>query len=206
MYPSSGGDPLSSKLLDPGRDDYYGHSGGWTDTQDSPWLVRLDAQAPLALSITGLGLVRADVPGLICTASCTTTWNSGQRLTLFPESSARARFVRWTGACTGASTCSVVVQPGVTVGAVFARPEPVRYRLRVSVSGRGVVRTANGAIRCKPVCSAEFRPFTFAHLIAVPAKGWKIRSWGAACREVRTRCSVPISSTGTRVRATFVRR
>ena len=52
MFPSIGGEALSSKLLDPGRDDYYGHAGGWTDTQDPPWLVRLDSQAPLALTIS----------------------------------------------------------------------------------------------------------------------------------------------------------
>ena len=56
MFPAIGGEPLSSKLLDPGRDDYYGHAGSWTDTQDSPWLVRLDGQAPLALDDLGPGL------------------------------------------------------------------------------------------------------------------------------------------------------
>jgi len=47
MYPYTDGSPLTSLTLDPGRDDYYGHSGGWTDTQDSAWLVRLDSQTPL---------------------------------------------------------------------------------------------------------------------------------------------------------------
>ena len=82
MFPSIGGDPLSAKLLDPGRDDYYAHPGGWTDTQDSPWLVRLDAQAPLPVTISGPGSVTANVPGLSCAVSCTTTWNAGQRLAL----------------------------------------------------------------------------------------------------------------------------
>ncbi len=66
MYPSIGPDALSSKLLDPGRNDYYGHAGGWTDSQDSAWLVRLDGQSPLALNISGTGSVSADVPGLAC--------------------------------------------------------------------------------------------------------------------------------------------
>ena len=86
MFPSIGGEPLSSKVLDPGRDDYYGHAGGWTDTQDSAWLVRLDGQAPLALTIAGPGSVTANVPGLLCSASCTTTWNSGQPLALDGDS------------------------------------------------------------------------------------------------------------------------
>lgn len=73
MFPLIGGEPLSSKILDPGRGDYYGHSGGWTDTQDSPWLVRLDSQTPLALTISGSGSVTSNVPGLLCATSCTTT-------------------------------------------------------------------------------------------------------------------------------------
>ena len=101
MFPSIGGEPLSSKLLDPGRDDYYGHAGGWTDTQDSAWLVRLDGQAPLALTISGPGSVTANVPGLLCAASCTTTWNAGQPLALTATPGAGARLVRWSGACSG---------------------------------------------------------------------------------------------------------
>ena len=120
MFPSIGGEPLSSKVLDPGRDDYYGHAGGWTDTQDSAWLVRLDSQAPLALTVSGPGSVSADVPGLLCAASCTTTWNAGQRLALRATPSAGARLVRWAGACSGAAGCVLSVTPGAAVTAVFA--------------------------------------------------------------------------------------
>ena len=125
MFPSIGGEPLSSKLLDPGRDDYYGHAGGWTDTQDSAWLVRLDSQAPLALTVSGPGSVSADVPGLLCAASCTTTWNAGQRLALTATPSAGARLVRWSGACSGAAGCVLSVTPGAAViGGVRARVLP----------------------------------------------------------------------------------
>ena len=55
-----------SEALDPGRDDYYGHSGTFTDSQDSPWLVQLDRQQPFMTTITGSGGVTADVPGLDC--------------------------------------------------------------------------------------------------------------------------------------------
>jgi hypothetical protein len=52
LYPSSQlGVRLASKLLDVGRDDYYGHSGSWWDVQDSLFLERLDsadAQPPAA--------------------------------------------------------------------------------------------------------------------------------------------------------------
>jgi len=201
MFPSIGGDPLSAKLLDPGRDDYYAHSGSWTDTQDSPWLVRLDAQAPLALTISGPGSVAANVPGLLCAASCTTTWNVGQPLALTATPGAGSRLVRWTGACSGSAACNLTVSPGASIGVVFA---PASFRLRVSVSGRGAIRSSRAGITCRPRCSASFRSFSPIRLTATPATGWKLRSWSGACRGARKTCTVPMSAS-TSARATFVR-
>ena len=202
MFPAIGAEPLTSKLLDPGRDDYYGHAGGWTDTQDSAWLVRLDGQAPLAVTVSGPGSVSADVPGLLCSASCTTTWNAGQRLALTATPGSGARLVRWSGACSGATACAVSVNPGAAVTAVFA---PVSFRLTVAVSGRGAVRSSRAGITCRPRCSASFPSFSPVHLTATPAKGWKLRSWSGACRGARAACTVPMRA-ATGVRATFVRR
>jgi hypothetical protein len=202
MSPAIGGEPLSSKLLDPDRDDYYGHAGSWTDTQDSPWLLRLDAQAPLAVTITGPGSVSADVPGLLCAASCTTTWNAGQRLALTATPGTGARLVRWSGSCAGAGACNVTVAPGAAVTALFA---PASFRLTVAVSGRGAIRSARSGITCRPRCSASFPSFSPVRLTATPANGWKLRSWSGACRGAKRTCTVPMSA-ATRARATFVRR
>ncbi|HUG64038.1 MAG TPA: hypothetical protein VMK83_02355 [Gaiellaceae bacterium] len=201
MFPSIGGEPLSEKLLDPGRNDYYGHSGGWTDTQDSPWLVRLDGQMPLALTISGPGSVSADVPGLRCAASCTTTWNTAQRLALAATPNAGARLVRWGGACSGATGCTLSVGAGAAVTAQFA---PAAFRLRIAVTGRGAVRSSRSGITCRPRCSASFPSFTPVRLTATPAKGWKLRSWTGACRGAKRTCTVPMSAAA-RARAVFVR-
>jgi hypothetical protein len=202
MHPSIGGEPLASKLLDPGRDDYYGHAGGWTDTQDSAWLVRLDSQTPFAVTISGPGSVTADVPGLLCAASCTTTWNSGQRLALSATPASGSRLVRWSGACSGSTACTVTVAPGAAVTAVFG---PASFRLTVAVNGRGAVRSSRAGITCRPQCSASFPSFSPVRLTATPAKGWKLRSWTGACRGSKRTCTVPMSA-ATRAGATFVRR
>jgi hypothetical protein len=62
LFPStSGGDVLSAKVLDLGRDDYYGHGGPQWDVQDSPWLEqlqspdRLPPTAPARLNVTSRG-------------------------------------------------------------------------------------------------------------------------------------------------------
>jgi List-Bact-rpt repeat protein len=201
MYPLIGQGGLSAKVLDPGRDDYYGHSGAWTDSQDSAWLVRLDGQAPLPLTVSGTGSVAADVPGLTCAASCTTTWNNGQQVVLTATPAAGAKLVRWGGACSGSATCSVTVGPGAAVSALFA---PGAFRLTVRVAGRGSV-SSSGGIQCRPRCAATLPSYQPARLTATPAKGWKLRAWSGACKGARKTCTVPMSAV-TSVRATFVRR
>jgi hypothetical protein len=47
-------DSLASKTLDVGHDDYYGHSGTWTDTQDSRLLFHLDASQDPAPEVADL--------------------------------------------------------------------------------------------------------------------------------------------------------
>lgn len=202
MYPAIGGEPLSEKILDLNRDDYYGHAGAWGDTQDSTWLVRLDAQAPLTVNVSGPGSVAADIPGLSCAASCTTTWNTGQSLVLTATPSPGARLVGWTGACAGSAGCILTVAPGATVTAQFAQ---AAFRLRVAVVGRGAVRSSRAGITCRPRCSAAFPSFAPVRLTATPAKGWKLRAWSGACRGAKRTCTVPMSA-ATNARATFVRR
>ena len=201
MYPAVGSGPLSAKVLDPGRNDYYGHAGTWLDTQDSAWLVRLDSQAQLALTVSGPGSVAADVPGLQCSSSCTTTWNSGQRLALTATPAAGAKLVRWAGACSGSAGCNVTVAPGATLSALFA---PATFRLTVAVTGKGAVRSSGAGIACRPRCSASFPSYSPVRLTASPAKGWKLRSWSGACRGSKKACTVPMSA-ATNARATFVR-
>ena len=76
-----------SPVLDVGNDDYYGHSGGWPDLQDSLWLRLVSQQIRLTLAIAGRGSVESDVPGIDCTASCGTDWDAGSLVSA--ESAAR---------------------------------------------------------------------------------------------------------------------
>ena len=63
LYPTgTKGETLPSKLLDFGRDDYYGHPGPWWDIQDSLFLVRAGGDEtppgePAKLTPTSLGSV-----------------------------------------------------------------------------------------------------------------------------------------------------
>jgi Divergent InlB B-repeat domain len=201
MHPSIGAEPLSAKILDPGREDYYGHGEGFPDAQDSPWLLQLDRQVPFTVTISGPGAVAADVPGLQCTQTCTTTWNSDTQLALTASPGAGAKLVRWGGGCGGASACNLRLTPGGSVTALFA---PLAYRLTVSVGGRGTVRTSRPGITCRPRCSAAFPSYVPVRLTAKPARGWRFRTWSGACRGSRPVCSVPMTA-ATRARAVFGR-
>lgn len=201
MHPVIGAEPLSSKVLDPGRDDYYGHASGFTDVQDSAWLVQLDRQVPFTVTISGPGQVQGDVPGLQCTQTCTTTWNTDTRLTLSATPGAGAKLVRWSGGCGGASACTVTLAPGGSVSALFA---PVVYRLTVSLGGQGTVRTSRPGITCRPRCSAAFPSYVPVRLTATPARGWRFRAWTGVCRGTRPSCSVPMTA-NSQARATFRR-
>jgi hypothetical protein len=202
MYPFGDESPITGLALDTGRDDYYGHSGPWFDTQDSPWLVQLDRQAPLTLAITGPGSVSADVPGLLCGQSCTTTWNAGTELALTASPSAGAKLVRWSDACAGAAGCDVVAGQASRVSALFA---PNTYRLTVSVTGKGSVRSSAGGTACASRCARLVPSYQTVRLTPRPAKAWRFRSWAGACRGTTTVCRVPMTAT-TSARAVFVRR
>jgi len=197
LYPyAATGITLAQQVLDFGHDDYYGHSGSWVDIQDSFWLHRLDVPVvPLSLGVTGVGDVSSDVPGVDCTASCTTQWDQGSLVSLAAEPVAGSRFIGWRGACTGNNGCSVTLSAGLAVSAVFG---PTRIPVRVATAGRG-------RVECAPTCSKSFRAGSRLTLRAIPAKGWRFAAWSGGCKGRRATC-VPPTNFALSVKATFRKR
>jgi hypothetical protein len=201
LYPRAQFAPLSSFVLDVNRDDYYGHGRPWLDVRASAWLRHLDAQAPLDVLLRGEGSVSSDVPGIACTSSCRVEFNRGTPLTLVAEPEDGQRFVRWEGACSSVfDDCPVTLDGPQSVTALFA---PARFRLSVSVRGRGRVTSPVG-IACLPRCVRDVVSFERIVLRAVPARGWKLKAWSGACRGPRPTCALPMSQASS-ARATFVR-
>jgi len=63
---SLSGDELETHVLDGGRDDYYGHSGPWSDVQDSLFLERLDSRDRAAPSLpASLTATNGGAPGIV---------------------------------------------------------------------------------------------------------------------------------------------
>ena len=65
MTASLSGKELETHVLDGGRDDYYGHSGSWTDVQDSLFFERLDSPDRSAPTAPAAPVVRDDPSGLV---------------------------------------------------------------------------------------------------------------------------------------------
>jgi hypothetical protein len=116
-----------------------------------------------------------------CTASCTTQWDQGTVVTLAATPGGATRFVHWTGGgCVGKADCQLSLAQTASVTAVFG---PLRIPVRISTSGKGIVK-------CAPrKCSKTFSAGDRLTLQAVPAKGWKFANWTGACTGSRITCS-----------------
>jgi hypothetical protein len=196
LYPYTAGQALTSLFLDYNHDDYYGHAGSWPDIQDSLWLHRLDLpEEALNLTLNGAGEISSDLPGVACTATCTTQWDQGAALSLTATPASGERFVRWSGGCTGNGVCTLKLDQPEAAHALFG---PLRIPLRVTVAGRG-------SVRCTPTCTKTFAGGAALTMRAVPAKGWKFVRWSGGCAGTRSTCR-PKTDFALSVRATFRRR
>ena len=213
MYPSIEDTSLEAVVLDPGRDDYYGHPGSWFDLQDSFWLSRLDApQHSLSVAVTGPGRVASELPGIDCPGACSIAWDRGSRVALVPTAERGARFAGWKGACSGKAPCVLSMETAASVTATFVRGaaagDPAAgatsFRLSVEVAGGGRVLSTPSGISCVRRCSARFGSGSTVSLRAVAAKGWRFVRWSAPCASSAGACTVPMRADGS-VRATFVR-
>ena len=193
LYPETDNSSLALKVLDFNHDDYYAHGGTWIDIQDTIFLHRLDVpQVPLSVALVGQGTVISDVPGVDCSAACTTQWDPGSAVTLRVTPGRGSRLVRWTGGCTGPDECQLNLAQATSVTAVFG---PATIPVTVSMTGKG-------AVKCSPACSKRFSAGTALTLRAAPANGWKFVRWSGSCTGTRLTCS-PKTDSAVTVRATF---
>jgi hypothetical protein len=193
------GDTLDVKVLDVGRNDYYGHSGSWFDVQDSGWLAHLPLRH-LHAAVEGQGTIAAVPPSIACGAGCDVDLDDGTTVQLAGVPAKGWTLAGWTGDCSGPS-CDLRMDGPKNVTARFVR---ARITLRVKVRGRGRVASRPAGISCPAKCSAGFASASVVKLVPKPSKGFQFAGWSGACRG-RSACTIRLRQAAA-VSARFVRR
>lgn len=99
----------------------------------------------------------------------------GTEVNIIPTAAENYVFVSWSGDCTGAGTCSLVMDGDKTVTAHFEEPKEC-YPLTITSSGYGALPIADPPN--SDGCSlGQYEPGTSINLSAAPDEGWHIDSW-----------------------------
>lgn len=136
------------------------------------------------LSVTvdgaGVGEVESQPLGIDCPDICTVDFDEGTMVELFAAPAGSASFAGWSGACSGAGSCTVTMDQSRSITATFDGPSS--FPLNVVVLGGDAAVTSNPAgIDCPGSCSASFPADALVELIQTPAPGFSFTGWGGSC-------------------------
>src|SRR5262249_51268980 len=148
----------------------------------------------------GGGTVTSVPAGIICGATCSSSYllNTSVALTAVPA--ADSTFSGWSGACSGTGACIVVLAATTTVMATFDL-RSCSLTVTRSGPGRGTVTSSPAGINCGATCSTSYTSGTAVTLTAAPTAGSSFAGWSGACSGTGT-CSVTMNA-ATSVTATF---
>jgi hypothetical protein len=181
---SLSGQELEAHTLDGGRDDYYGHPGGWLDIQDSLFLERLDSpdRAPPSLP-SGLTATDGAAPGLIRVSWRASSDDVGPITYRVYQD---GRFINSTTSMSAlldvaeTDTSSYTVRASDAVGHL-SQPLTIRFRLGLGVVDAGG-RLVRDTVRPPAVASVSVRRAARSVVLSWPAvrdrgglRGYRIR-------------------------------
>jgi hypothetical protein len=205
---------IDDTFLDFGNDDYYGMpaSDTWWDVQDSVWLRHLNAPT-YTLDISpgaGVASTTSDLPGVDCTAHCTSSWDANTSVTLTATPHPGYSQVVWGGACAGphaGTDCTLVMtaNQGVSVAFLktlavisFTAPRQVGKRLQVQLRLSRVPAAREASIACRATTGLKLVAHAIARNVATCAWSVPPRLRG---RRVTGHITVSTDSGGTLGRA-----
>lgn len=171
---------------------FAGWSGACSGTSATCTVTMSDARtvgasfvtgAQFTLSVTtGAGGIVTTVPGAIdCGTRCIAGFAAGTPVNVIARPKPGYRFVGWSGACSGASTCDLTMNFNTAIQATFAPVVPGQYALTVHDFGEGTIVSLPGGINCGTACSAAFASGSKVTLFATPAPGYQFTGWSGAC-------------------------
>ena len=155
----------------------------------------------LTVTRSGSGTVASTPAGINCGSDCSEVYPAGTAVSLTATPATGYAFSAWSGACTGAGTCSLSMAAAKSVTATFkALP---KYTLTVKRSGSGTVTSSPKGVTCGSDCKEAYFSGTAVTLTPVPATGYKFAGWSGACTGTTT-CTITMSGNKTAT-ATFTR-
>jgi len=149
----------------------------------------------------GKGVVKSDVPGLDCNATCTAEFDPETQVVLTATPNANSTFRGWSGGgCTGTSTCTTLISEMTQVTATFlAKP---KLTVTLGGNGAGVVKSVPEGIDCGATCSVQLTPGSSVQLVATPATGSVFSGWSGGGCSGTAGCTTTVNDS-TNVTATF---
>ena len=111
------------------------------------------ALLPEALSVSksgsGSGTVNSSPAGISCGSTCSQAFDYGTSVTLTAIPTTGSGFAGWSGACSGAGTCTVTMSQAVSIGATFAL-KPVCLVPKLTGKKLDAAKRALAKAGCKP--------------------------------------------------------
>ncbi len=212
-YTNSPKDGFSLGPIKPYRD-YSGGADAFVTKFSIP-VANTDYSLTVNFQGSGSGLVTSIPEGIGQTADCKITngvldppsadcnasYPTGTVVTLTAVAEANSRFIGWSGACTGTSTCQVTMTQAQSVNANFA---PLRtLTVTKTGSGSGTVTSSPAGIDCGADCSEGYPQNAQVVLTATPAAGAAFTDWsGGVCSGTASTCTF-IMDTDKTVSANF---
>ena len=145
----------------------------------------------VALSSASAGTVTSSPAGINCPGTCTTSFAQNTEVTLTAKPSSSYFFGGWSGACSGANSCSLKITSAETVTASFNAGETLTVSM--TGSGTGTVTSTPAGINCPTTCTATFPQNTQVTLTETPGSNDVFASWGGACTGSAS-CTIMLSA------------
>jgi hypothetical protein len=160
------------------------------------------SRVPLAVSVTGKGVVASAPEGIDCGTTCGVLVAVGSPIVLHATPAEGWIFAGWQGACRGVvPSCTVAAKAAAAVTAAFVEAG-TKFPVAVTKVGQGTVRSAPPGIACGSACTAPFLAGTTIAVDAVPRAKWTFVRWSGACRGSKPSCTLAMNEPKS-VSATF---
>ena len=165
-------------------------------------LPALDQKLSVGTAGNGSGVVTSSPAGISCGSICSHTYPSGATVILTAAPVSDSIFVGWSGACTGAGTCTVTMNLARSTVATFAASSQT---LSVAKTGKGSgsVTSNPAGISCGSTCSHSYAYDSSVSLTAKSSKRSSFAGWSGDCTG-KAACTVSMT-TARSVRASFLK-